>query len=605
MLIARTLISAIATTAITASCTTESPNTDLPTCFGKCDGIGGNGTTFATYNNNASILRGYIPLFDRTMTKCVEPDQARSSSSAIAVGSPAETFEVAYVTTREELAKELGIDLGLRVKIPTIAADVGLNLLDKFSRNSNAVSFLVKVQQEYVVMNGYELNLTTNAADRLAHSTEEFYRSCGSNYINGIRFGSNLFVLITYETHNEDTAQDLRVNLGVEGAAGTIPVEGDLKTRMTQAAGRNDVNVTVRMVAQGFELDGYDVDSTLVTDFVGEGVTDSTFGNIDKLRRLMVDSIRADRCQDAGDSRCDGVGYFRNTLRKARPTGLEMGFYDSLPNSVSATGTAFREIQNRLLDVELWVRDLAELQERMTDLFISEVEPFLNASESEKALYQLLPPVEPEKNPGYTYVPRQTLTDLNRTANYWMDQFYPVRGPQAGWEMSKVVDAVSRCWTEAAVDLFGGCAPDQAKREELWNSVLTKLEGYRDRGRILPLRISMGKAPQFVWNARSYCESRSSDYIQYRLPTRSEVSILAPVVAYGPMNWGNTSPHEIWYDDHDPASQCPSWWWAPDPSYVKHPEKGTPGRIKCNGAFHQTHVICVASPGPTPQAWWP
>lgn len=572
--------------------------TDRELCLeGKCDQPSGNGSVVGTANNNVTLYTGYHSLFDKSASQCVKPDKEIANGAQVGVGSVAETFELAFVSGREELAREMGLDLGVKVKYPATNTDIGLNLVDKFKSTSTTINLLLKVSQEYTVVNRHPLLLTDTGKAKLAAGIDKFVQTCGTHYVNGVRYGGHLYVLITYEAQDEQTALDVKASLGVTSGLGPVNVNADVKGRLAQAASRSGVSVNVRVAAQGFEIGGKAADSTLVTDFIGGGITAQTFSKIDQLRTQMKTSLANDTCRDAGEGPCAGQaapGFFDNVRRSAKPTGVEVGFYDSLPNVEFSGASPFKKVRERLLLVERFVRDWGELEERMAAVYRNEIEPFQQASSSQKARFQVAAPATRVRSPA----------ELVAISNTWADKFFPEIGSQIGFTYEQASNTIRDCWNAASVDLFARCTPNDGAATDTaeWKAVLGELDTYAKSGRILPLsyREATVEARE---DADAACQALATGSISYRLPTMDEARRLGPAIGFGSINWsGAASSHDIWFSHPNPTQLCSS---GMNPLYRNLPE-ASGDEIRCTAADGvvlegvNLRVVCVPSSGPLP-----
>src|SRR5262245_31833561 len=83
---------------------------DLDCSDGRCDQPTGNGNLVSTANSNLAMYSGYQPLFDKSHSQCVAVDAQLANGAQVAVGNVSEAFELVFVSKREDLAREMGLD---------------------------------------------------------------------------------------------------------------------------------------------------------------------------------------------------------------------------------------------------------------------------------------------------------------------------------------------------------------------------------------------------------------------------------------------------------------------------------------------------------------
>lgn len=571
-------------TACIGSSTEEAEAPETPT---------GNGARYATTNGNVELLNGIHTLFDRTGGRCVAP--AGGQPMQVSVGATTSSFNLVHVSSREELARELGIDFGLKIKYGLTRANASLNLVNSFSRSSRSVSFLLEIDREYGVQNRSPVLLTDNAAQRLTGDLNAFAQGCGTNYVDGVRYAAQLFVLISYTADSESTASEIKASLGVKAGIGPVGVTGDLKSRLATNAQREGVSVNVRVVSRGFDSGpSGGPTATLVADLVGGGVNDQTFQKIDTIRGLMQDSLRRDVCNDAGQGQCDGAparGYAANALRFAEPIGVQLGFYGSADNAPAGASEALQKMRTNLTLVERVMRDYGELLFRMEGAYRDEIDPFLLAPEARRAFYNVAPPAAPQHSPA----------ELFRIGNEWRQKFYPQIGDPVGWEVQAVMEQMQNCWNRASESVSETCVPpgaDNAVEAEAFKHGLAELELYRDTARILELRVSIADSLLTHAEAEQYCNDLASpDGVRYRLPTPDEATRLAPLVGWGPIPLSTENPYEMSMMTVDGrCSEDPSMPGA----FFYAPPNAEP-ETWCAGPTRRMAAVCVPRSGPVPQ----
>lgn len=545
-----TLARAVCALAITGCAAADDEMGGLPDAVevpgGKGDFPTSNATVVPTANGNVALRSGFHTLYDKTHSRCVSPMEG-SLGSPITVGESSRSFDIAYVRSREELAKELGIDLGLKVRYPSLAGDLGFELLDEFSATTRKVSFLLEVREDYVVRNKHPMELNGTGLKKLAAGAKQFTRVCGTHYVSGIRYGAQLFLLITYDAGDESTAKQIRSTMSVTRAA--VDATPDLGVRMANAARLGNVGVTVRVASRGFSLGDGEANGNVIAQLLGGGGINSwTLDVIEDIRQDMEDSVARDLCRDLGEGDCGDMkapGYFDNAQRFARPTGVEIGFYDALPNAdVEGRNSedVFETVIDHLTDVERYVRDFAELEERMTVAYQNDLQPFLLAPSGEKAAFNLAPPAEALRDPF-------ALADV---ADEWTHAFRPHSGSQVGDLVKDATETIEDCWTKASVSIDVQCSEMGTRGEdtEAWKTIDAELARYHEEARIQPLRYVVGPSVPTLAEAEGVCAALTIGGDPVRLPDGDEVWRLAPLLGYGDLESAPAEiPHAAWYRD--------------------------------------------------------
>ena len=613
----RTFLLGVALACACAAPASDSIDEPVPQVGGKGDYPTGNGTIVSTGNANAQLLGGFHYLYDKTTSSQCVASADNAQGPSFLVGDVQRKFHMRHVASRSELARELGIDIGLKVKYPPASVDASFGMLNSFSSSTNSASFLMTIAEEYHVTNKHPLRLTDDAVGALTTSPDAFIDKCGVHFINSVLYSSNVFLLITYTANSEQTASDIKAKLGASVGYGPGKVDVNAAVNVANASANDGVSVTVSLVGRGYRVDDRasieNTIQTLLTSAAGEDtdegkaqaaqlVGEETYAIIDKIRVEMEDSVARDICRDAGVGKCadgsDAPGYHDNTKRAAKPTGVYLGFYDGLvPTDIGQQfengelTDPFELARDKLTAVERFIKDYAELEERMTDVYGNEVNLFLRTPSAYKGHFNVAPPADPKLDTA----------SLLATADAWQDLYYPNTPTQIGWHVEEAVHAARDCWEKASLDIEHECTDDdvRATETEQWKDLLVSLETYRDEGRILPVRFVVGAAVATQATAKDVC--RDLDYmgLPVRLPTREEVLYLAPAVREGVINWTGRENHEVWYAQDEVGNpRCADKPDTPEPFYENTPQTGS--RYMCAGKARLVQTVCVPTTGPFP-----
>ncbi len=555
-----------------------------PSCLdGKCDSNGG---IVATRNPNLSLLGGYSTLFDKALPSCLAFDGDAKAEA----GSLSQSAELVYVNSREELARELGVDLDVQVKYLGIAnGNLGMDMLNKFKTSSNAVTVLLKYDSHYLKVNQKSPRLTEAAQAALSRGADAFYRLCGDRYVNAIRYGSSLYVMLTFETADQDSANSLKTKLTGSVGVGALKIDASVESKLVETAASSSTRVSMTIKAEG----ALTSTSVSVADLDGAGLSKSLFEKIDRMVAETGASLRNDLCHDGSGQGCSGA-----PERISAVTGLSVGFYDPL----AADSSALNEITEQSAAVVDYVTHWTRIQERTREIYDGEIAPFMAANTSEQARYQVLPPAAPVAR-----VPELTNLVTRSDSDFF---------PETGFFSEMVDQQIEDCWNGATLSLSTeACNHGTASNVQAFSNIEEALFRYHQNARVVPMRVRIGDEPQDGDEAADYCRSFNSESTTYRLPVlldsdlegdkvvAGELAFIAPLVAFGNVEWNGDSTNEIWLRHAHPAELCARLGLSGSvPAYVNDPADPG-GRIVCHSASivgfgHDNTAICVPDAGP-------
>ena len=528
---------------------------------GKADQPGGSGTELPTRAESVAVLGGYHGLFDRVRSTCVE-----TTSSAPVVGSTHERYELKFVSSREDLAQELGVDLRLKARYAGFEGEGQLETLRTVSTSATTVNVLLTLEQDYSVTEQGAKRLNAVGQDALAAGTQAFASTCGANYVDTVRYASTLQLLVTIEAESANVANEIKLGLDVDTPAG-VPVDGGVKTRLKNATERADVEVHVQAIASGFEFD-----STL-SDLGKDGIDNATFQAIENIRGDMQSSRESDMQYDI--CRAHGGGSGCTGLRHSVPVGVKLGFYGDLPG-VNADAT-FQRIRDHWSEVEEISASLSRAHERL-EVAHAEARDFLTAIE--QGAFNVVAPGVPLTTAALRDLASDRKVDLDPA------DVHSVTG--------RVFGTLEACWGRAADDLNYTCG------DLAWGSVVDmaeeELAHYSSQARVLPLDMVAVDARSPWWEFWSGTDPEAAcreitPRGHYRLPRGHELDLVAPMVSDGRIDWGSAEANAIWYD-HDAA--CPEGLRP----YFRNDGSGEP-TLGCESkADFITTALCVPAGGP-------
>lgn len=488
-------------------------------------------------------LSGYNSLLDEGYAPCV--DAAPGSGPALSVGNVTEKFEISYVSSRVQLAKELGIDLGLGVKYGPASGRVDFGFLNSYNQSNTSVSFLLNAKQTYTVSNLRAAKLTEDALSLFQNEPDAFVQRCGDGYVEGLVFSAQLSVLLRFDAPTEETARQIKVDLAGSGGATVAgqgaQIDANLKTKLVNNVRRAGVTANVVVASNGFLVSG---NPHAAAQFVplGNGITDETFTKIEQLRVAMGKSLLDDLCRDGLDggncSTGPAPGYERNRTRYAKPSSVLFAGYNRAVNAPVGGGSdnPYQRIQTKLRDAETYLRAFSNLQIKMENAYYNEIAPFLQATPEQRAVYNVAPPAKPLLKPQ----------DVTATVEAWHAKFRPSDGLSMGAVVEQNYREANECWRNAVLGDYSVCLDGPADGKSAFRAAAAELEAYTNTGRVLPLRYAKGNRGTYQ-AAQNSC-ARVKDIVNARFPSSDEVARLAPVVA------SVARDGKVWYKDD--AGRC-------------------------------------------------
>ena len=558
---------------------------DGPDCEdGKCDSNGG---IIATRNPNVDLLGSYSTLFDKALPSCLEIDGAPRTEA----GSLSQSSELVYVNNREELARELGVDLDVQVKYAGVAdGNLGVEMLRKFNTSASAVTMLLKYESSYLKINRNTPRLTAHGEEALAQGADAFYRDCGDRYVNAVRYGSSLYVMLTYETQDEDSANSLKAKLAGNGGNGVVSVDATVETNLVETASSSDVRVTMTVKAAGAGSNN----TISVADLQAEGLTQNLFPKIDQMVADAEQSLRNDLCHDGSGNNCSGA-----PERVSAVTGLSVGFYDPLASDPAPLS----EITEQTAAVKDFITHWTSIQERTRSIYDGEIAPFLAANAGQQARFQVLPPAKP----------KATVPELRNAVTRSESDFVA----ETGFFTSLVEQQIDECWNGASLSLAtDACDHATASNVSAYSDIEEALFKYERDARVVPMRVRIGTEDKDDNEAADYCRSFNTETTTYRLPVLldsdlnasneivdGELAFISPLVRFGNVEWNGDSTNEIWIRHANPEALCARLGESGTvPAYANDPATAG-GRIVCHSGLigdfgHDNTVICVPDSGP-------
>jgi hypothetical protein len=484
-----------------------------------------------THATGLSLFQGYSPLFEQsTDVRCVSPTPGQETR--VKVTGVTSRLDYVLVSSREQLAKELGIDLDLKIKYAVGSINPTLSLVEGFKDEARSVFVLVTASHRYRVSraDGLAIDITPDAAEA-ASDPSSFLPRCGSHFIDGITYGAQTLLGLRFDVDTLAAANEIKGGLGLGVGAGPVGVDAAFGAKLKQALERSGAAVELSVASEGYliEKDGRQVDPTadVVKALLGGTFDEHTVTGLHGLVTSMADSVRTDMCRDApsGVGCSGGPGYLANDSRRSVIMSVDLRPYHSLAGA--PRGTPWLRINDALKRTDDTLRALAPLAARIAEAHAREVKPFLEADPAQQSRFGLAAATRVDDTPG-----------LVARATEWDRRLRPL----AGTDLRPLEDLVERCFSAATAGVFDACDPASVTGPE-YARAEAALRTYRAEGRILPLRYTP-IAPMSLAAATSECTTR----LKMRLPSRAEVSQMAVAVRRAPdLPAGGELARTVWY----------------------------------------------------------
>lgn len=504
-----------------------------------------------TTGTGVELLSGYNAFLDAAGSmRCVEGEETLRAN----VTDIRSELYIVQVSSREELAKELDVDVSASVKLPRASADASMKLVKSMKRTSNQASYVVRARRSYAVSPRGRIRLTEGARAVLeTGNTSEFLRKCGGSFVSSLRYEGQVVGLLTFETSSEESAKSVKTAVGIEGKAAVSGGVASLESKFGEIATKNRANLSLNVIASGF---------TTEKGIKAEDATENTLRKIDELRGELEKSI--DR-----NATADRDGYFANGMRAARAVQVTQASYGQLENAPPQFN--YQRLTVTLTRAEEFFLELATAQLRMEAVHTDEIQPFLSDPEAFR----------------YNVTPRsKTTTEAVRAvARRWATPFRPDGTTADGSLVEPLRMHNARCLASAAAGTYESCTTDVVIEGDV--SAATKaLAAYGKEGRLARLVVAQPtKDTMSHYRASGVCEA-----IGMRLPRVGELQAVAPVAAA----WGG---------------ELAEVWAAADASCAK-PFLSNPNgeaAVRCAAALTEPapfvddkRTICVGLSGPLP-----
>jgi hypothetical protein len=511
-----------------------------------------------THDPGVHLLAPYNAFLDRTpTTECVT---GATGAIGANVGDLRGEFYLRHINTREELAKELEVDVGASAKLPRGSIDASVKVVTTFKSSATTATFIVRAVRSYAVTPRGTVKLTPEAEAMLVQNdADRFLATCGGSFARSVRYEAQVLGLLQFEAKTEEAARKIQTSFGgsLNAIAPIASANAELKTRAEETARKNDATLTVTVAATGFVAR----DGTTVATVADPA---RAFEQIDALRGDMNASFDGDLSRDRQD-------YFANNQRNARPSQVVQAPYRQLPNAPQAFD--YTRLTTRLQRAEEFFDRVASVQVRMETIYGDEIDRFLSDTHrwgGNQFRYNVLPSPQLSTN---AVVP-------------FAQKYAAMFKPHDGTLVQPLRMVIERCLSGAGSGDYHACETDPVIDGDMQKAE-TAIDKYADEGRIVPIVAWMPTlgATMSHRNAGDACRTAGM-----RLPKRDEMKLIAPAVTALANPTG-----EVWFAA-DAQCQKPFFANGSGQGEFKCGETATEGLPYVS----DRPVVCVGLNGPVP-----
>ncbi len=468
-----------------------------------------------TSEGGLQLLQGYNFVFDRGASGA--PCVAYDGTPRVQVTKLTSDLSVNYVSSLSNLEEQLGIDAAIGVKADVVGGgSLTSKYTESFSKGRSAYTYLMKATERYDVIVASPVKVAQQP-----ENADKFLLACGDSYVNGLRYGASLYVLITIDAPTESQAHDLAVGIQADmsktvakiGATGNVNASVDKSSKSTQSS------LTVSMTAQaiGFHpRDGATTPIQIPTSTNGT-IAPETLAAIGSYIDALAKSVKDDMSKESPE----GV----NPARLAVPTEVIRGRYELAPG-FDAAHNPFDTLNPRLQKAASYLDKLVYLKAQLDDVYYDEIQGFLRADDLVKAKFNVVPPAAPLPN----------ALEVGKVVQRQEGIFRPDGGSGSfGGNVTSGIRKLIYACSDSSHTLANGavtyaaCTSDVTRAPE-YVAALDALDAYAKTARVLPTKFYGGAD---AWSTS--CSSASSQAgATLVLVDKVQVAQLAPSVAADP-----------------------------------------------------------------------
>ncbi len=479
-----------------------------------------------TTNNQVRLLAGYDPLYDQVRGSCLKPaGEAPDGHRRIQVSALGSSVNHVYVWSREQLAEQLGVDLGLKASYGIAKGSGALGLLNVLSENRNSLNVLTTVAVDYAVSYHPDAPLAligdaeNGPLKALTDGPESWDVACGPTYAAGVNYGARYYQLIVYKAKDEKAANGLKAEFGleagVEGKAG-IDAKGAVKNQSDRSS--DGIETTVYDSVFGFEMtqsEGAGISGTILPGTErapapppavqpapateppaesppadGEAAESppataattpppardpsgsvkmqpkaKTLEQIEAIRGVMQKSAKRDMCIDNGDASCAGVNGAALTPDADTKLGYAQRTLTRLVRVVGVTPGNYKSVSNFHVngnDPIIKIRQARTRQERYLRAY-TRLQLLMEKVYSAEIEPFLNNPDENQKAFYNVAPPGKPRTTTDEVVK--VASYWALRFGPEGTDLLKVKDLIDDCWQDAEDKFNHECWNEQEDEE--------------------------------------------------------------------------------------------------------------------------------------------
>jgi hypothetical protein len=458
------------------------------------------GKLVPTAQTDLLLFQGYDTVFDQGHggAACV----SYGANIPVTVGDVGVDVKVTWVSSREELAKQLGFDAESSFKVPAAGVDARSQVMNSFKRSSTTTNLLLRVGSYYSVQGGQTFKLTDSARQLLQTDPRGFLQMCGDAVVTSLQYRAEVIGLLRFDSNDQEASRKIAGQVALDAPAlkSVADAKAKVDTTVETVKKSSSTNLSIDLVTQGFGPGG------AINMEKVQG--DEALGRLGDLFAKMAESVTKDRARAAEAVKAGRIPVANaNGERGAIERSAKLGAitFHSYGNNESIPMDGVLAITQ---DTSKFLRDIGQVEARLENTYYEEVSAFLNADDQET--YNL------------DAAPKPTASELIPMAQSWAQKLKP---DGEGSITRELKDAQQECVRYALGGNFTKCKPTDAVTSAIAKGKKA-LEDYAAQARVVRMNILYGSEGEVVVdNALASCAKSGG-----RLPKVDELPWLAPAI---------------------------------------------------------------------------